>query len=468
MSMGSKKEKLIQSVAAMEEADYSKEPKLGDIYRRLLRNRDEFSTVLNRNMDAVMKISSLDLALEQYIDNLTQLSTNMASSSEIIHQTAVETTKATSQVAERHEELTNTIIELSEESTDIYSKIDEGQKELTSIKELSENTIAMSQNMQKDMDELSNVITHINEVISGINAISRQTNMLALNASIEAARAGEAGKGFAVVAEEIRKLAEQTQHLTSSMGEFVEGIRNASEKSTDSTKNTIEALGSMKDKIENVWQINEDNQQNVLKINDSITLLADTSEQISDSMMEMENAAGDIQSQCEKMKENTLDMHGVIATLQDVTRPVTDIETTLDDSTKTMGTMSQDAFLSLKKQEYLGYIDSAITAHEKWLENLKQMVEFRSVKPLQLDASKCGFGHFYYAMPPYTPEMAELWKGLEDKHKKFHGYGAQVRNALLEQDYETAEKVCAEAEEYSKELLADLGQIKKLVAQSEH
>ena len=51
----------------------------------------------------------------------------------------------------------------------------------------------MSQNMQKDMDELSNVITHINEVISGINSISRRTNMLALNASIEAARAGEAG-----------------------------------------------------------------------------------------------------------------------------------------------------------------------------------------------------------------------------------------------------------------------------------
>ena len=464
MNMGSKKEKLIQSVAAMEEADYSKEPKLGDIYRRLLRNREEFSTVLNRNMDAVMKISSLDLALEQYIENLSQLSTNMSSSSETIHQTAVETTKATSQIAERYEELTNTIIELSEESTDIYSKIDGGQKELTSIKELSENTIVMSQNMQKDMDELSNVITHINEVISGINSISRRTNMLALNASIEAARAGEAGKGFAVVAEEIRKLAEQTQQLTGNMGEFVERILNASEKSTDSTRSTIEALGSMKDKIENVWQINEDNQQNVLKINDSITLLADTSEQISDTMTEMENAAGDIQNQCEKMKENAAGMNSVIATLQDVSSPMAEIEATLDDSNRTMGAMTQDAFMSLKKQEYLGYIENAITAHEKWLENLKQMVESRSITPLQLDASKCGFGHFYYAMPPYIPEIAELWKGLEEKHKNFHACGAQVREALLEQDYETAEKVCAEAEEYSKELLADLIQMKKVIA----
>lgn len=467
MNMGNKKAKLIQSIAAMKEADYSKKPELGDIYRRLLRNRDEFSTVFRRNMDAVMKLSLLDLALEQYLDSLTQISTDMASSSEVIQQTAEETTKATSQVAENHEELTNAIIELSEESTDIYSKIDEGQKELTSIKELSENTIAMSQNMQKDMDELSNVITRINEVISGINSISRQTNMLALNASIEAARAGEAGRGFAVVAEEIRKLAEQTQHLTGSMDEFVEGIRNASEKSVDSTKSTIEALGSMKDKIEIAWQINEDNQQNVLKINDSITLLADTSEQLSDSMMEMKNAAGDIQNQYEKIKEDASGMKRVMETLRNVTSPVAGIETALDDSVKTMGIMSQDAFLSLNKQEYLDCIDSAITAHEEWLENLKQMVESRSIKPLQLDVSKCGFGHFYYAMPPYTPEMAEIWKGLEDKHRKFHGYGTQVCNALQEQDYETAEKACAEAEEYSKELLADLAQIKTVVAQGQ-
>ena len=127
MNMGNKKEKLIQSIAAMKKADYSKEPELGDIYRRLLRNRDEFSTVFRRNMDAVMKISLLDLALEQYLDSLTQISTDMTSSSEVIQQTAEETTKATSQVAEHHEELTNAIIELSEESTDIYSKIGEGQ-----------------------------------------------------------------------------------------------------------------------------------------------------------------------------------------------------------------------------------------------------------------------------------------------------------------------------------------------------
>lgn len=457
-----KNNQLISAVSELKEVDYSKNPKLGDIYKRLLKGRKQFENVMSKDIQAVMQISSLDLTLNYVTKEMKNISEAAAQGIGIIHASAEECSTVAEQVNEQHEELTNTIIRAAEDTDEVYKKIEAGQDELSLIKELSVKTIGESKEMQKDMDVLLNIISHMNEVIAGINSISSQTNLLALNASIEAARAGEAGRGFAVVAEEIRQLAEETQKLTANMGTFVDRIKGASQKSAKSVTSTIEALDTVTEKIGHVWVINNENQKNVSKINESISSLASVSEEISSSMVEMESQAVSIKEQCQNLEESAKSLQAAGDKLNDATKPVIAIEGVLSEATKQLGAMTDDAFFRMEYSEFATYMDTAIAAHKAWLRNLANMVEQREVLPIQLNSAKCGFGHFYYSMTPKTPEINKIWQAVAEKHKKLHDYGNHVLKALMADDYADAEKFCREAEDYSKVLIADLEEMKKI------
>ena len=443
MGIGKGKAVLMKAVSELKEADYSKEPELNKIYRRLLGGRKQFAEVFEKNIKAVMQISSLDLTMQHQTDKIMDISRKVTKATETLFGTSAGSSNS------QHEELTNNIIKISEKTDEVYQKIESGQTELTMIKELSDQTIEVSRELKKDMDELVNIINRISTVVAGIDSISLQTNLLALNASVEAARAGEAGRGFAVVAGEIRELAEETQKMTKSMESFVDDMKSASKKSVKSSTDTIESLASMTDKIKNVWELNNESQSHVSNINVSISSIAAVSEEISSSMAEMEH----------QLMESSNFMRQVGEDLHEATRPVVDIEKTLDDTVKQMGDMTKDVFFHLEKHEFSEYMKTAISSHHAWLNNLKKMIDSKTITPLQLDSSKCGFGHFYYAMTPDFPGVLPVWEGLGPKHQKFHRYGANVISAINNGDYIEAERIYHEAANYSKELISDMERI---------
>ncbi len=447
MAIKKRKSVLMKAVSELKEADYSQDPELNDMYQRLTNGRKQFVKIFEKNINAVMQISSLDLTMQHQTDKIIDISQKVTNATETIFGSSMENSSS------QHENLTNTIVEVSGATDEVYQKMAEGQRELTDIKELSEQTIAVSRELQENMDELVDIVNRISGVIAGIGSISMQTNLLALNASVEAARAGEAGKGFSVVANEIRELSQETQNLTSNMESFIKNMKSASQKSVQSSSSTINSLVSMTEKIKNVWTLNNESQEYVSRVNESISSIAAASEEISSSMSEMQN----------QLRDSTEFMRKVGEELYEAAKPVVGIEKTLDDTVKLMGDMTKDAFFHLEPEEFAQYMSNAISSHRTWLSNLRKMIDARSVIPLQLDSAKCGFGHFYYAMTPDMPDIVPIWEGLGAKHQKFHKYGASVINAINSGRFKDAEQVYWQAETFSRELIADMDRIRQLI-----
>jgi methyl-accepting chemotaxis protein len=145
-------------------------------------------------------------------------------------------------IAERTSERSATVASASDEaSTNVHTVASAANEISASVSEIgrqasdsSTKSGAASQEAEAAMEKvgrLSEAAQRIGDVVTLIQGIAEQTNLLALNATIEAARAGEAGKGFAVVASEVKTLAEQTNNATHDISTLIGEIQEATESS---------------------------------------------------------------------------------------------------------------------------------------------------------------------------------------------------------------------------------------------
>ena len=300
---------------------YESEDEFGDTIRNLKEAMGILADYVSEISVEVKAIAQGDLTrngddITDFLGDFSELKTSLLYILKRFNSTLTEISNLAEQVSSNASEVENASKSLADGATEQAGVIEELNATIDTVVDMAEDTAKVTQNAsarvkasankaneeKEKMNELLMEMEHITEIskeigniITDIEDIASQTNLLSLNASIEAARAGEAGKGFAVVADQIGKLAADSAKSAVNTRDLIDKTLVEIEKGNTITRTTADAFNQIIADMESFAEIAQNTME---KANSQ----AESLEQIGQGI---EQLSGVVQGNAASSEENT-------------------------------------------------------------------------------------------------------------------------------------------------------------------
>ena len=300
---------------------YESEDEFGDTIRNLKEAMGILADYVREISVEVKAIAQGDLTrngddITDFLGDFSELKTSLLYILKRFNSTLTEISNLAEQVSSNSSEVENASKSLADGATEQAGVIEELNATIDTVVDMAEDTAKETQNAsarvkasankaneeKEKMNELLTEMEHITEIskeigniITDIEDIASQTNLLSLNASIEAARAGEAGRGFAVVADQIGKLAADSAKSAVNTRDLIDKTLVEIEKGNTITRTTADAFNQIITDMESFAELAENTME---KANSQ----AESLEQIGQGI---EQLSGVVQGNAASSEENT-------------------------------------------------------------------------------------------------------------------------------------------------------------------
>jgi hypothetical protein len=244
---------------------------------------------------------------------------------------------------------------------------------------------------------------------------------------------------------------------------FVNSIQDAARDGQQSMISTISSTQKMSEKIDiinNTMVENVDMLQQTIKDVKQINLAAGG---IKSAVNEINQAMDASSQDAEKLSHLTRLIHDDSIRSAEQAEQIGIVDDKLSDILKEMMQALHGSTNAISNEEFIETIVKTKEAHTKWMQTLKRIVDEMKVYPLQINGTKCAFGHFYQAITVTSPVIKDDWDTLGDVHLQFHSIGEEVLNSVKNGDESKAKEKYLAAQQLSGKIFSYLEQISEKV-----